>query len=285
MRAFPLALRSAPQALTQALTLVPSLALLAFGATACAHGADDAPPPPTLTTVEAFCDARATAECSEQAVLRCKAKDRAACLAARRAACKAAVPQGVKLVPPRADACVAAVGSAYADAKLSSEERAAIDAACARGLFAGPFGPRARCTTDVDCDASQGLECVRAWGAPDGKCLVPVLVGAAGACGGEADRCPADAYCDGTTKVCAARHAEGQQCQDGYSACAAGLVCVGSGPFGGRCLAKAVIGEQCAQDAECASGICEKPAKAAVGNCADVVDLSPLSDACAGFGS
>lgn len=268
MRALPLALLALP---------------LAF--TACARGADDAPPPPTLTTVEAFCEARATAECSEPTVTRCKVKDRAACVAARRTACKAAVPQGVKLVPQRAEACVAAVESAYADAKLAGEERAAIEAACEKGLFAGPFGPRARCTTDVDCDASQGLECVKAWGAADGKCLVPVRVGPAAACGGEADRCPADSFCDGTTKVCTARHAEGQQCQDGYSACAVGLVCLGSGPFGGRCVAKAVTGEQCSAHGECASGICEKPAKAAVGNCADVVDLSPLSDACTGFGS
>ncbi len=252
---------------------------------ACAHGADDAPKPSELTTVEAFCEARAAAECSDGAVSRCKVKDRTTCLAARKSSCKAAVPQGVKLVPQRADLCVKAVSGAYEDAKLGADELRAVDKACNVGLFAGPFGPRASCTTSFDCDATQNLECVKAYGASEGKCLVPVLVAAASSCAGEADRCPDDSFCDGTTKVCVPKRAEGQQCQPGYAYCTDDLVCQGGGPFGGHCNAKAVVGEQCSLDSECATGICEKPAKATVGNCAETMELSPLSNACAGFGS
>lgn len=219
------------------------------------------------------------------AVTKCKIKDRTTCLAARKSSCKAAVPQGVKLVPQRADLCVKAVSGAYEDAKLGADELHAVDKACNVGLFAGPFGPRAACTTNVDCDATQNLECVKAYGASEGKCLVPVLVAPASSCAGEADRCTDDSFCDGTTKVCVAKRAEGQQCQPGYAYCTDDLVCQGGGRFRGPLQRqgrrrRAVQPRQRVRDEHL------REARQVHGRqLHQVMELSPLSNACAGFGS
>ncbi len=238
-----------------------------------------------MTTVEAYCTARAEAECSPTAIARCKVKDTATCVAARKTTCRAAVPQGVKLVARRAEACVKALGEAYADAKLGPDELKSVSLACDSGVFAGPYGARAACTTSVDCDASQGLECLKNYGETTGKCLVVNRVEPAASCAGEADRCPASWYCETTTKVCVASKTSGEKCQPGYVYCAAGLECLGGGPFGGACRELGGTGEACDNDARCASGICEKPSKATVGNCAETLELSPLSNSCVGFGS
>lgn len=253
----------------------------------CAAGSEDVPEKPVAryASLDDFCRGRAEAECNDTVLGKCRVKDKNACITSRAAICKASIPQGVTYVATAGEACIRTVRDAYGDAALQGAELTAIQRACSTKVFGGPGVARDPCTVDYDCDGTRGFECIRGWGQDQGKCLVPVAVGAGAACSGEADRCPDDFYCDFTSKVCKPRPGAGEPCQPNYTPCVDQAVCVGGGPFGGGCRAKSSAGESCRYDSDCADGACEKPSGSPKGACAPVITMSPLSDACSGFGS
>jgi len=252
----------------------------------CATGNDEVDEKAVpFSTVADYCRGRAEAECNELVLAKCRATDRASCVASRTKLCRSTVPQGATYVPRVGERCVKTVLDAYADAQLSGTELVAIERTCGTQMFAGPGDARATCTVDLDCDGSRGLECTRAWNADSGKCLRPIAVGPGASCAGEADRCPADFYCEQRSMICEPRPAAEEPCQPGYMPCVESATCVGSGPFGGVCRAKLALGEACRYDSDCSDHACERPMGSPNGTCAAVLAMSTLSDVCSGFGS
>jgi hypothetical protein len=266
------------------------LALPLILASACAAGVADppAPPPPDpavkYATVDDFCKARAHAECNELVARKCGTTGVAACVATRIAVCVGETPQGSTLVSKHVDACIAAVKSAYEDAKISVTEHTSLSVLCGPGVFSGPGAVRAPCTTDYDCATVDGLGCVIGSGQTSGKCLKRNTVEAAAPCPGEADVCPGDYYCEDKSKTCAPRALEGQDCQSVLRPCNAGLWCPDN-PFAGGCKSLAKNGESCKLDADCVpdAALCDKIAGSPQGNCTDVVTLTSLDTLCAAF--
>jgi hypothetical protein len=112
-----------------------------------------------------------------------------------------------------------------------------------------------------------------------GKCLVPNDVTPGGPCSGEADVCAAGYYCDPRAKQCVADAQLGTPCQSDYQPCAPGLVCT-NGLFA-ACKANGADGDPCAAATDCSSGLCDKPANQAAGNCTAVIVLSSVDSMCA----
>jgi hypothetical protein len=268
------------------------LALSLILGSACAAGVEDPGPPPKPApdpamkygSIDDFCKARAAAECNELVAKKCGTAGVDACIATRTTVCKEEAPQGATLVTKNADACIAAVKSAFEDAKISVVERTGIVDVCGAPLFSGPGAVRAPCTTDFDCATIDGLSCVVPPDEKTGKCLARHLVEPAAPCPGEADVCPGDYFCEGKSKTCAPRALEGQDCQSVLHPCNAGLWCPNT-PFGGGCRPLAGSGEACKLDGDCvpSAGLCDKLVGSPQGNCTDVVSLTALDSLCAAF--
>jgi hypothetical protein len=270
---------------------VLSLALtsLSVGVGCAAGTADTAPGAPgggddstTYATLADFCAGRAKAECADVVVKACGSKTTAACLTARTAACDASAPQGTTYEAANAPACIAVVKTAYADATITDDEMATLDVTCGTKIFSGPGVARAPCTTDYDCSSADGLACVIALGATDGKCLAPHEVKPSEACPNEADVCTQGFFCDAKSKTCMPKAAEGQNCYSLTLPCDDGLKCPDS-PFASGCLAKAPAGAACNADSDCAKGMCDKLQGSSEGNCTESVQLSTLDSLCVGF--
>ncbi len=271
-----------------------ALALCAFLA-ACANGStDDASSPPQdssatvtddLSTLDAFCAALGRAACSDAVVRGCGAKSKDACSSARGGACMRDVPQGTTYVPDGALACATATKSAYADAVLTGDELAAIDAACGPKVFAGPGAARAPCTSPYDCRSDLGLVCLVPTdrSSMQGKCMKPTSVRLGGSCAAEAAVCADDAYCEQASKTCKARPIEGEPCSPTLAPCAPGLECPGAGPFAVACKPLGAAGDPCSAGADCTSNVCDKAKGQSQGNCADRIELMALDAACADF--
>jgi hypothetical protein len=265
------------------------MAIVVLGLAGCvAHGADGADPAPApapsgpkYADVASYCAGMAQAECSPAVVSQCGAKGAASCEASAIASCRQAVPQGTTYQPSQGDACVAAVTAAYQDGKLTAAEKTTIDGACGPALFSGPGAVRAPCTGPYDCSSADGLTCIAAPGdaSGQGKCLKPNPVAAGAACAGEADQCTGGYYCDPKARQCVVAAQQGQSCNPGYTPCAGGLKCPG-GIFA-TCIPMPADGESCQADADCASGLCDKPANQPGGNCAEQIQLTSLDSACA----
>ena len=253
--------------------------------TGCAAGSVAPEEGTRYASLDDFCRGRAEAECNTAVLEKCRVKEKPACVKARMDACKTSIPQGVTYVPLAGESCIRAVREAYRDAQLFGAELTAIQRSCSTKVFGGPGGAREPCTVDYDCDGTKGFECIRGWNQDTGKCLKPVAVGPGASCAGEADRCPDDFYCEYNEKICNPRPIADETCQTGWAPCVEAATCIGGGPFGGTCKAKAGVGEPCRYDGDCAEFACEKPSGSPNGVCATVITMSPLSAACTGFGS
>jgi hypothetical protein len=276
------------------------LGLFSALVSACAAGSVTPPAPPAsaasadggdggnvdLSTVNAFCNARAAAECSDAVISQCVVSDKTSCLTKGAASCMAAVPQGTTYQQGKAQACLDAVTAAYGMGQITAASQATIDQACGPALFSGPGAARSPCSGPYDCSSAQSLTCIIAFPAPTdgmGKCLVPNNVPAGAACSGEADVCADSYYCEPMSKQCVADEAVGQSCSPGYQPCATGLTCPGLGIFGSTCKALPPDGSPCKAGTDCASGLCDKAAAQAQGNCASVITLTQIDSLCLQF--
>jgi hypothetical protein len=267
-----------------------ALILLGLAAAACAAPTDlpEDPSANSIATLEEFCHARAEAECSPAVVNACQSGSTEACVAARESVCRSAAPQGARYVAKNAPACVSLVKDVFATATLTAEEVRAISKACDAAVFAGPGEVRAPCTASIDCDSALGLDCMLPLGAPagsTGKCLVPKLVSSGSPCDGEAERCQDGMFCDEVTRVCVPAAPVGQPCQQSEPAsCQPGSQCMGSGIMGPpSCVALAQAGSACTSDADCANGLCDRPAASGNGTCTPSVQLVSIGASCQGF--
>jgi hypothetical protein len=258
-------------------------ATLGFAAlfTQCSASTPDAPPPPKFPDADAFCTGWAQAECSDTVIQVCLAPGKGACLAARQTKCTAVIvsPEtqlGHTYDNTKAEGCVNAVAAAYADARLTSEEQAAIDTACAL-VFSGTVARNSACTVDADCKQADGLKCVvhaaplaEGGASASGTCQVPVSATAGQPCSAVDAVCVDGFHC-GTTSHCDANGAANEACSQGVP-CATGLKC-GSANV---CEPKIADGNACTKGSECAHGICAEGANL----CASIMQLSSAEQFC-----
>jgi hypothetical protein len=165
------------------------------------------------------------------------------------------------------------VSSAYADAKVTLAESAAIDAACLP-VFDGPGRKDASCQADANCQVSAGLRCVLMAGATQGTCQTPRPIQGGASCAAVDARCIAGFHC-GSTAHCDIDGALNDMCSAAVP-CGPGLLC----SSGGVCVAKSADGSACASGDECANGICNKASTAAMGLCVSQVTLAPNEPFC-----
>jgi|SoiMethySBSTD1v2_1073268.scaffolds.fasta_scaffold04190_15 hypothetical protein len=164
----------------------------------------------------------------------------------------------LSILPPNyarknADACLAAVSTAYADAKLDAKEYATVIdlAAPCDKLIEGPGEAGAACRETFECNTLEDLICVALPGEP-GTCQVPVTQGGGRSCVEAFQVCESDFYCNGSN--CVERRAAGQPCS-AQDPCMEDSTC--AGPEGSAvCTPKKPDREPCTSNDECASKIC-----------------------------
>lgn len=264
-------------------TMVLSASVLAglMWMTGC--GSDDAeetPEGPKHPDVAAYCNARARVECSQQTVENCAAPSVEACVAKRQMVCAGTIPAGKSYRHGEAEACVAAVEGAFADAIVTTDERTSIADACA-ALFeteAGVTG--SSCSVDSDCRMSEDYRCVLRADADAGKmkgvCQIPKSVGAGESCEAVDAQCDSGLYCDEGAH-CVKIGTAGSACS-ATKPCGEGLKC---DPEEGKCMQKAAIGSPCESDDDCFEGLCNPAGESRI--CSGKMILSPGDPACAEF--
>jgi hypothetical protein len=234
---------------------------LLFG---CSEDADE-------RTRAEFCADWASAACSEETVSACQALDAAACEKSQTAACLDLVPDNFS--DAMGGACIDAVRAAYQDGDLRGAELPVVfnlSGPCAL-IIKGPGAVGADCSDDSDCNAPDGLRCVRKSSDEDGTCQDPETVGAGRDCSGAAQICADGFYCNGEN--CVESKAAGRDCEHADE-CDSGLFCNQDG----NCEAGRKVSEACDADEECQSGICLEDGEARV--CTDRVVLSRSEPIC-----
>jgi hypothetical protein len=253
-------------------SLLPLVAVFGCSGSQPGPGAEES----SLRTEAAFCDAWAEAACSDRAVMACSS-ELDSCLENQAQACRALVPPGYKA--KYAEECVEAVGDAYDDATLTTDELDVVlklGGDCKR-LVDGGQDEGGDCVESADCDGVNGFECVIQPGQTLGTCEIPVEVGAGRRCSTPGAVCEADFYCDGTN--CVERLPEGEAC-DG-DVCAAGFRCaLATGAADTTCIPQLALRQPCTSDDECASGLCLGTTRRL---CVDTVPLTFESSFCNDF--
>jgi len=248
---------------------------------ACKSVETTPPTGPAYPTETSFCKALAEAVCNSNVVGACYGSsdaslpdDTTSCREqyARAANCN---PGSFDYHSTGAEACIGAMKKAYADAKLTVEDRDAMADAClpvfSRG---GPVG--SPCDIDSDCDGAATLRCVVKPGQA-GSCQEPELIGPGLSCVGPAQLCEEGFYC-GSDAACIERPAAGQACDDAKP-CVEQARCIDL-----MCVAKTPNGGACQQDGQCLEGFCIKASGATDGTCAAQLTLSPTTDgSCSAF--
>jgi hypothetical protein len=259
--------------------------VLAFGVVLSAFcGCSGSEPGPgaagggSLKTTVAFCEKWAEAACNAKVVSACGADSKEACIESQAAACFDLIPYGYD--PKNAKACLDAVGKAYEDADLTSEELELVlqlAAPCDR-LIKGPIGKGETCSVTTDCNTLDGLKCIIKSGKEYGVCEVPREVGGGFSCKKAEEVCAEGFYCDGTN--CLAQKEEGDECEFDAE-CEPSLRCdIPSGETTGTCVNRKKNGSDCSTNEECQSHLCAKPREASTGKCVNQVRLSADSAFC-----
>lgn len=223
-----------------------------------------------------YCDGRARAECNDEVVAACAASDADKCIADRNAACVAAIPTNSTYQPAAADACIAAVSQAFADAKLKIDEMKAYNDACLV-VFDGMSGAGQSCGTDSDCQVSTGLRCLLAPASTSGTCQIPVPVAGGEKCDAPAAKCMDGFHC-GASMHCDADGAGGDTCS-ATAPCGTGLSCSGAM----QCMPKKSDGATCTQDTDCMNQLCDKGSSPASGVCTSQIIFSTMEAFCVGI--
>jgi len=234
---------------------------LLFG---CSEGAEE-------RTREEFCADWADAACSEETLSACQALDAAACEKSQAEACLDLVPKNFS--DSKGAACIDAVRAAYQDGDLRGTELSVVfnlSGPCAL-IIKGPGAVGDDCSDDNDCNAPDGLRCVKKSANDEGSCQTPVVVGPGRDCSGAAQMCEVGFYCNGEN--CVESKAAGRDCEHADE-CASGLFCNQDG----KCEAGRRVSESCDTDQECQSGVCLENGEARV--CTDRVVLARSEPIC-----
>jgi hypothetical protein len=242
--------------------------LIGFSLLASCGAKDD----PKYADISSYCKGRAEAECSKEVLQACAIAEQSRCVTKRQAACVAAAPAGATYNPSGAEACVNAVSTAFADARLSSQENRTVIETCA-ALYDGPGSANAPCQKDIDCKVSANLRCVLRGGATTGTCQVPQRVTGGGVCSSPAQSCVPDYHC-GATDHCDVNSKVGEVCSD-VLPCVEAARC-----SAGKCEKKFDDGTACVSDQECANALCARGSGAAQGVCVSQMSLAPNEPFC-----
>jgi len=234
--------------------------------------------PSPLNTEQGFCDALAAAICNAEVVEACYLADAESLdenteecvdLASKSAVCN---PSNHSYNKDAADACLQAVTTLYADARLEQSELDEAREACL-DTFPGSGSLNADCVVHEDCNGADGLRCVGKPG-QDATCQAPVEIEPAGDCSAADAVCPDDLYCDSPGEHCVAKQGAGDSCDD-TALCDASAQCAG-----GLCVSKLANGEVCSADGECSGGFCVKKTGENTGQCGSFIPLTFDSAAC-----
>jgi hypothetical protein len=219
-----------------------------------------------------FCEDWGQAACSKETVSACQAGNTEDCAHSQEELCRALVP-AAGFSDARGDACIDAIDAAYADAELDADELATVlrlDPPCDQ-LWVGPKAEGEACSSRRDCDSASGFDCVKKADADRGTCQVPREVGGGRDCSAARAVCEPGFYCDGSH--CVEGKAAGDDCAIDAE-CASGAFC----DEDGACRARLDVDEPCTADAQCASGICYEFEGETV--CTDRVVLSRSEPIC-----
>jgi hypothetical protein len=250
------------------------------------------------SSVEGFCDDWATRACSDSVVTACASTNADSCRDSQRAFCEKLVPDA-EYSDKNAEACLDAVGDAYKDAVLTSDERKVVlelGGVCSK-ILSGSVGAGGSCRVDKDCNRDDDLECVKK--STKNACAIPVLVAAGHSCSAAGAVCEEGFYCrDG--EFCVTLDVD-DTCSD-VKPCGVEARCVfgnastsvdgGDGGDGvadtgepaddttGKCVAREANGADCTSDDECIGGICLDRANGKKA-CTDKIPLSRAEPTCA----
>jgi hypothetical protein len=176
-----------------------------------------------------------------------------------------------------------AVRAAYVDADLSAAEldlTRNLGGECAK-LIRGEADEGDSCERDIDCDTTEGFECVLRPGG-EGSCQQVELVGGGLSCRQPQQACEEDFFCNGNN--CVVRLEEEDACDEDRE-CAADLRCGnadGAGGAGsvGSCVPRAELTEPCEDSSDCTSQICLLAVDSTEGVCVSRVRLSQNEPIC-----
>lgn len=224
-------------------------------------------------TREAFCQEWAANACSSAVVSACQATDADACRLAQQGFCQNLVPSTFS--DAAADACLTAVGAAYADADLTGDELVTVlelGGDCRR-VVDGPAGRGESCTSTRDCEGPAGYACVIKGGQSQGTCQIPEPVGAGLKCAAAQQVCMSGFYCNGSNCIEAKGLAE---------ACTNDQECgaVGWCSAEGVCAERLAVNQACTASEQCASSLCYSFASED-STCVDRLRLSRSEPICA----
>jgi hypothetical protein len=259
-----------------------TIALLAVGLIQCTSKAVDEPKYPDGN---AYCRGRGEAECNDAVIAACALPSKDSCITKRQAVCNMEIPLGRVYDPSQAEACLAKVSEAYANAILTKPEIEAYQDACAP-LFSGTGVKDSPCRVDEDCKLSDGYKCIlMTIAAPDGgadggettvtgSCQVPKTVSGGDSCAEIDSFCPEGYHC-GVQKYCIANSLEGQMCSESLP-CKPTLKCSATG----TCELKLPDSSSCMVDDDCTNDICLKSPTASSGLCVSQITLAPSEPFC-----
>jgi len=235
--------------------------------------------PDPLGSRNGFCSAWAANACNAKVVENCNAQSVEDCKATQSDFCRGIVPEAYS--SKHATACLNAVKAAYADASLSSDERAIVlnlGDPCDK-LSKGISAEGESCTKNDDCNTAGGLTCIIKQGGANGICATPEEVGGGEDCSGDAQVCAAGFYCsvDGN---CLANRKTGKACDGDYECVAENQCVIPTDATAGTCDARLGLNDACTTDAECASGYCAIGPKDTMGGCGSTIVLSQFEPAC-----
>ncbi len=258
--------------------IFPPLLLLAWVSVACSGGTQKGPG--TMVPEDPFedpaftCGEWAKVACVERVTSSCLAESTEACVETQSAFCLSLIPADYD--PSTAEACIAAVEKAYADARLTPAEVAVVldgDGAC-EFIEQTAAMEGGRCDEDTDCNGS--LRCKIPTGELTGVCIVADVVGGGLRCTESNQICDVGFYCNGMN--CIARQNPGESCSPDVP-CLEDLACEGL-PGERVCISRGRLGATCTFDADCLSTICQKAAGANTGLCANEIILSGTEPIC-----
>jgi hypothetical protein len=224
-------------------------------------------------TRETFCREWATQACSSAVVSACQAASAEACRLTQQAFCMNLVPSNFS--DDKADACLAAVGDAYADADLTGSE---LDRVLELGvpcnsIVDGPAGLGESCANSRDCQGPAGYECVVKGGQTQGTCQIPEFVDAGLRCSAPQQVCKPGFYCNGSN--CVEAKATRESCANDEE-CGPSGFCESDG----LCAARQAVNSPCTASNQCLSDLCYSFASTD-STCVDRLRLSRSEPVCA----